>query len=155
MSDTPISETVLVERKRFHVEGQTSTVGPRWLIWDNAEGHYARFQNIADHGDAVAICEMLNRLAAHSDTIEQLRETIVELWHDSATDPRELRECLRMTPEEYAAWANPAALSRMESSARCPYCGEAVPAEHTSRYCPHCAHDMPWVEAAQKDKPNE
>lgn len=50
-------------KPRFHVEGQASTVGPRWLIWDGQDGHFARFQNIADEGDAYAICDMLNGLS--------------------------------------------------------------------------------------------
>jgi hypothetical protein len=52
------------ERPRYHVEGQTSTIGPRWCIWDGVEGHFARYQNIADEGDAVALCRELNRLDA-------------------------------------------------------------------------------------------
>jgi len=49
-----------VPKPRYHVEGQTSTVGARWLIWDGTDGHFARFQHIADKGDAVALCDTLN-----------------------------------------------------------------------------------------------
>jgi|GEM_PF-4237975 len=53
-----------VERKpRFHVEGQTSTVGPRWFIWDG-ERHFARFGNIASEESANAICHEMNKLSA-------------------------------------------------------------------------------------------
>jgi hypothetical protein len=57
-------------KPRFHVEGQTSTVGLRWQIWDGVEGHFARYRNIADEGDAVAICEALNRLSASPPLME-------------------------------------------------------------------------------------
>ena len=39
--------------------------------------------------------------------IEQLRETIVSLWHNTSNYNRPLHECLGMTFEEYAAWVNP------------------------------------------------
>ena len=67
--------TDLVERPRFHDEGQTTPVGPRWYIWDGVEGHFARFQNIADAGDAQAICEMLNE---QSDTITRLQAALTK-----------------------------------------------------------------------------
>jgi hypothetical protein len=50
-------------RARYHVEGQTSTVGPRWGIWDGVDGHFLRYRNIADEGDAVALCAKLNEYA--------------------------------------------------------------------------------------------
>ena len=53
---------------------------------------------------AEAISSLLNAL-------ERAQETIVDLWHDSASDPRPLHECLGMTGEEYQAWANPSALN--------------------------------------------
>ena len=51
-------------KRRYHVEGQTSTQGPRWLIWDGVDGHFARYQNIADEGDARALCQKLNEYDA-------------------------------------------------------------------------------------------
>ena len=62
-------------RPRYHVEGQTSTVGERWFIWDNVEGHFARFQNIADAGDAYNLCKTLND--AHQE-IQRLRAALTE-----------------------------------------------------------------------------
>lgn len=54
--------------KRFHVEGQTSIQGERYQIWDNIDGHFARFKNIASKDDADAICDMLNE---HMEVINQ------------------------------------------------------------------------------------
>jgi hypothetical protein len=62
-------EAVKVEqadRMRFHVEGQTSTLGPRWQIWDG-ERQSAWFQNIADLTDAHKLCDALNEGARHRE----------------------------------------------------------------------------------------
>ena len=64
----------LAARRRFHVEGQTSTLGRRWQIWDK-EQHRARFKEIADELEAHRICEELNALTRPKDTpTEQLTE---------------------------------------------------------------------------------
>lgn len=57
--------------KRFHVEGQTPTIGEFYQIWDNVKGHYSRFGNIASKEDADAICDMLNE---HMDVIGKCRD---------------------------------------------------------------------------------
>ena len=67
------NEELVERRPRYHVEGQTSTKGPRWLIWDGVEGHFARYQNIADEGDAAALCAKLN---ADATRIEQLHKEV-------------------------------------------------------------------------------
>ncbi len=71
---------------RFHVEGQTSTKGARWQIWDGVDGHFARFRNITDEGDARAVCAMLNDLwntrtplASQAQTIAALRSALGEI----------------------------------------------------------------------------
>jgi hypothetical protein len=64
-------------KKRFHVEGQTSTQGPRWQIWDG-ERHCARFKNIADRTDADNLCEALN--ARHQPQREAVLEDCDIAW---------------------------------------------------------------------------
>lgn len=65
-------------KPRFHVEGQASTEGPRWLIWDGNQ-HRARFKNIASSNDAVAICEELNSLTRTPDSAPQVDGLVGEL----------------------------------------------------------------------------
>lgn len=72
-TQTPaVSSAELVARLRYHVEGQTSTEGPRWQIWDG-EQHFARFRNIANDADAHRICAELN---AQATELSRMREAL-------------------------------------------------------------------------------
>lgn len=53
---------------------------------------------------------LIERDATLRKQLENAREQIVTLWHDSNAGNGSLHECLGMTLEEYAAWVNPDAL---------------------------------------------
>lgn len=79
-------------RPRYHVEGQTAPAmtGPRWQIWDNVR-HFARFQNIADEGDAQSICDELNALSLQTkDNEEDVERVARAICRVDECDPDDL-----------------------------------------------------------------
>ena len=54
------------------------------------------------------------KLSASDAEVARLQDSVVELWHDSATYSGELREALCQTREQHAAWVNPDAFARQE-----------------------------------------
>lgn len=90
LTPTPAEDASVNEKKRYHIEGQTSTVGALWQIWDG-ERHFARFRNIADMGDAVALCDELNALtrrAADDEVTQAMIEVGVKSLRWTLGPPR-------------------------------------------------------------------
>jgi hypothetical protein len=107
----------LAAKNRYHVEGQTSTLGPRWQIWDG-EAHSARFKNIADFTDAHNICAELNTRPEHlagSGVAGELEALACDCdngednnwedheWRDTAALLRSAAAALRTRPPEPVA----------------------------------------------------
>jgi hypothetical protein len=107
--------------ERYHIEGQSSTEGPRWLIWDGVE-HYARFRDIASADSAHAICAELNTRPANpvaGGLVERLRSSAKAFRentvYDSEGDPLRLivqadefdeaADALEALSREQNAWA--------------------------------------------------
>lgn len=91
-------------KRRFHVEGQTSTIGPRWQIWDQ-QHRFARFRNIASMEDAHNICDELNRLSPIPQS--EAADTVAQTAGD---DGALLRIALRII-EDVSHIENPSKLS--------------------------------------------
>jgi len=58
---------------------------------------------------------LLSRVDKLEERVRELEDEIVDLWHESEAGRKELHECLGMTAEEYARWANPDALNKNAS----------------------------------------
>jgi uncharacterized protein (UPF0335 family) len=58
---------------------------------------------------------LLSRVDKLEERVRALEDEIVDLWHESEAGRKELHECLGMTAEEYARWANPDALNKNAS----------------------------------------
>lgn len=73
-------------KPRYHVEGQTSSEGARWCIWDNVDGHFARFKDFHSSQGAVAVCEALNEhwsartLPLDGDVVERVAAALEKAW---------------------------------------------------------------------------
>lgn len=62
-------------------------------------GHYTE-----EHGIEKSIIEAKSIVTNNKLCTSQLRETIVNLWHDAKSDNGALHECMSMTWDEYKKW---------------------------------------------------
>jgi len=76
-------------------------------------GNYHGIPIVLELADTIEA--LLSRVDKLEERVRELEDEIVDLWHESEAGRKELHECLGMTAEEYARWANPDALNKSAS----------------------------------------
>jgi len=114
MTDTPERELIEIQFDRLDQVVTALANGSHYA--DDPECHplypgtVAAIQFLRDTIEA-----LLSRVDKLEERVRELEDEIVDLWHESEAGRKELHECLGMTAEEYARWANPDALNKSAS----------------------------------------